>query len=141
MIEDTDTYDQRQDATPAPAFDRPLSPTDDQVLAACERVEVRDGPWWGPGCIARDLGTVEADVLPSLDRLHARGLVDSDVCGAGPDGVQVLAWWIVRESFGTCTDRPQPSCSRPDGQPLRHWDCSAWWVDEGDSCEREAAGP
>ena len=34
-----------------------------------------------------------------------------------------------------CTARPWRSCSRPDGQALRHWDRVHVWVNRGDSCE------
>ena len=51
--------------------------------------------------------------------------------------------WLPFDDENTCTARPWISCSRPDGQPLRHWTGSEWWVDTGESCdsaEREAAG-
>jgi hypothetical protein len=35
----------------------------------------------------------------------------------------------------TCTDRPRPSCSRPDGQPLRQWDQDTLWNDHGEACD------
>ena len=104
MSNDTDTTDSRQ-ATRARktiAIDYDGTWTADQevddadVFAACVRVESRDGPWWGASCIAQELGRTVLDVLPSLERLMAQGRVGSDVCGAGPDGEQVLAWWIER---------------------------------------------
>jgi hypothetical protein len=65
------------------------------VMDACIAVERRDGPWWGPGQIAATLGIAEPEALAELDRLRKAGSVDADVCGAGPDGEPVLAWWVV----------------------------------------------
>lgn len=109
---------------------------DADVFEACERVESRDGPWWGPGCIARELDRTEGDVVPALERLMAQGRVDSDVCGAGPDGVQVLAWWLVREALTWQVVREAACCC--------DWICCI--VEHPDECtccrdarEREAA--
>jgi len=58
--------------------------------------------------------------------------VDGRLCLWATQEFADLAWGPRPDR---CTARPPRSCSRPDGQPLRHWAPGGWWTNTGTSCE------
>ena len=52
-------------------------------------------------------------------------------------GAPAAVWACIEQGEArpnTCTARPWPSCSRPDGTPLYHWKRGYVWRDRGEGC-------
>ena len=82
---------------------------------------------------AQDLATIEA----ALSGLDWRRLSHVDA-GKLAAVLRKIGGHVVNDAHvgaGTCTARPWPSCSRPDGQRLRHWADSSWWSHTGCACD------
>jgi len=64
-------------------------------MTAVVQAASRLSDWWGPAGLAAEAGITEAQARDEILEMHAAGLIESDVCGAGPDEQPVVAWRVI----------------------------------------------
>ena len=99
--------------------------------------ELRALPWWRwlrrrrliaqVSAARRSHPQTEAEVREGLRR---HGLDYDEVAERGLEFLDEL---LAERRVELCTARPWPSCSRPDGQSIRHW-VKGPWTNEGEAC-------